>query len=507
MSRTERFVSGISLAYANQVLTALTGLLLTPFLLFRIGQHDFGLWLVATQIMFYLGLLDLGVVALLPRETALATGRVKSIGEASDLPLIIGQTVRIVILQMPLVALAAFVAWLLTPVEWQGLRNPIGVILLAFVLTFPLRIFGAVLQGLQDFRFLGKTNIVAYLASSGVTVGLVLGGFGLYALAIGWATLQLITAAAGWFRLHTRFPGVLPNNMPKSRRDMARVRLKQGFWVSANQIAQVLLSGTDILIIGKMFGPAAVVPFVCTGKLIAVLSNQPQMLIPLAVPALSQMRTGQSRERVSQVCIALGQAMLMLSGGVVCVVLAVNQGFIARWVGAGQFGGFWLTALILLSMLLRHCNQTVGVALFSFGYERRLCLTALVDGFVSVGAMTLFVWRYGLIGAPLGIIIGACLISLPANFSALARETEMSIWKMFKPLTPWFTRFAVIALCSGVAARMWTPNTLSLLAATATVTALIYLAVMFPLVLRDPLGIYIRPRLFPIGTRLFRALA
>jgi O-antigen/teichoic acid export membrane protein len=504
MSRTERFVSGISLAYASQVLTALVGLWLTPFLLFRIGQHDYGLWLVGTQIMFYLGLLDLGVVALLPRETAFATGRAKSIGEASDLPLIIGQTVRMVILQMPLVACAALIAWLLMPVAWQGLRNPIGVILLAFVLTFPLRIFGAVLQGLQDFSFLGKTNIVAYILSTSLTAGLVFAGFGLYALGIGWAVLQVLTASAGWYRLHTRFPSVLPKGLPKFRHDMARVRLKQGFWVSANQIAQVLLSGTDILIIGTLFGPAAVVPFVCTGKLITVLSNQPQMLIPLAVPALSQMRTGESRERVSQVCIALAQAMLMLSGAVVCVVLAVNQGFVGRWVGAGQYSGFGLTTLILLSMLLRHWNQTIGVALFSFGYERRLCVTALIDGSVSVGAMALLVSHCGLIGAPLGIIIGACLISLPANFSALARETQMSVWQMAKPLAPWFTRFVVLALCAGAAARMWTPNTLPLLAVTATITALVYAAAMFPLMLRDPLGIYVRPRLFPIGARFFR---
>ncbi len=504
MSRTERFVGGISLAYTNQALTALVGLLLTPFLLFRIGQHDYGLWLVGTQIMFYLGLLDLGVVALLPRETALATGRAKNIGEASDLPLIIGQTVRMVILQMPLVALAAIVAWLLTPVEWQGLRNPIGVILLAFVLTFPLRIFGAVLQGLQDFSFLGKTNIVAYLASTGLTVGLVLAGFGLYALAMGWATLQVLTASASWYRLHTHFPGVLPISLPKFRRDMARVRLKQGFWVSANQIAQVLLSGTDILIIGTLFGPAAVVPFVCTGKLITVLSNQPQMLIPLAVPALSQMRTGESRARVSQVCIALAQAMLMLSGAVVCVVLAVNHGFVGRWVGAVQYGGFGLTTLLLLSMLLRHWNQTIGVALFSFGYERRLCVTALIDGSISVGAMVMLVSHYGLIGAPLGIIIGACLISLPANFSALARETEMSVWQMFKPLAPWFMRFVLLALCAGAAGKIWAPNTLPLLAVTATITALVYAAVMFPLMLRNPLGTYVRPRLFPIRTRFVR---
>src|SRR5260370_6514879 len=358
MSRTERFVSGISLAYASQVLTTLVGLWLTPFLLFRIGQHDYGLWLVGTQIMFYLGLLDVGVVALLPRETAFATGRARSIEEASDLPLIVGQTARVVLWQTPLVALAAIIAWFLIPVEWEGLRNPIGMVLVAFVLTFPLRIFGALLHGLQDLAFLGRIGIISYVISTAVTVALILLGWGLFSLAIGWAVLQLISAITSWYRLRRHFPTVLPGALPRIVWPAMRGRLKKGFWVSANQIAQVLLSGTDILIIGKLFGPAAIVPLVCTGKLITVLSNQPQMLIPLAVPALSQMRTGESRARVSQVCIALAQAMLMLSGAVVCVVLAVNQGFVGRWVGAGQYSGFGLTTLILLSMLLRHWNQT-----------------------------------------------------------------------------------------------------------------------------------------------------
>jgi O-antigen/teichoic acid export membrane protein len=506
MSRTERFVSGISFGYASQVLTTLVGLWLTPFLLFRIGQHDYGLWLVGAQIMFYLGLLDLGVVALLPRETAFATGRAASIEAATDLPMIIGQTARMVIWQMPLVALGALIAWLVIPAEWAGLRQPIGLLLLAFVLLFPLRIFGAVLHGLQDFAFLGKTNIIAYLTSTALTVGLVFAGLGLYSLAFGWATLQLTLAIAGWYRLYKNFPGVLPRSLPRLRRDVARVRLKQGFWVSANQIAQVLLNGTDVLIIGTIFGPAAIVPFVCTGKLISVLSNQPQMLMSSAGPALSQMRVGESRERLSQVCIALGQAMLMLSGVVVCVTLAVNQGFVGRWVGAEQYGGITLTALILLSMLLRHWNLTVGYTLFSFGYERRLCLTALLDGLVSLSAMVLFIWLYGLKGAPLGIITGVSLVSLPANLLALAHESKLSLWKLINPLFPWFMRFVVLVVGAGALAKVWTPTTLPLLAATAAAVGLGYFAVMFPLALRTPLGLYVRPRLFPIRAKLFRAL-
>ena len=49
--------------------------------------------------------------------------------------------------------------------------------------------------------------------------------------------------------------------------------LGRSAWVSLAQIAQVFLNGTDVLIIGKLLGPAAVVPYSCTSKLVTVLAN------------------------------------------------------------------------------------------------------------------------------------------------------------------------------------------------------------------------------------------
>ena len=80
-------------------------------------------------------------------------------------------------------------------------------------------------------------------------------------------------------------------------------------------------------------------------------------------------------------------AVAALVLAMVCVVLAVNQGLVGRWVGADHYGGSLLTGLLLLSMLLRHWNLTVGYALFAFGFEKRLCITALLDGLVSIGAV------------------------------------------------------------------------------------------------------------------------
>ena len=505
MTRTNRFVGGVGFGYANLALVTLAGLWLIPFFLNRIGQHNYGLWLVGTQVIAYLMLLDFGLIVLLPRETAYATGRAGSVDDAAELPKLIGETARLVLWQIPVVALATIILWFLMPAEWDALRGPLGWMMLAFVAMFPLRIFQAVLQGLQDLRFVGGVQICSWLVGTAITVVLVVAGLGLYSMAFGWVAAQVISATFCWYRLRSHFPNVVPIHLPTLSWFTARGHLARGFWVSVAHVAQVMLNGTDILIIGKLFGAAAVVPFVCTGKLIAVLANQPQALMQAAGPALSEMKVGESRQRIFQVCTALNQAMLMVSGAIVCLVLTVNQGFVGWWVGEEQYGGFALSALLLLSMLLRHWNTTAVYAIFCFGHERRISLTTLLDGVVTVVGSVIFVWLFGPIGAPIGSILGVCLVSLPANLSALARESETSVAIFVRSLWPWFWRLVILVVGAGVVARAWAPNTFLALAVTAASTVLIYSALMLPVALQSHLGIYLRPWMTPILMKLFGA--
>src|SRR5580700_7760769 len=125
MSRTNRFLGGLVMTYGYQGLLMLTGFWIMPFYLGRIGQHDYGLWLVGTQLLAYLSLTDFGVVALLPLETAYATGRAGGVASnAIDLPQIIGQTARIVLYQLPIVIALAVAMWFLIPAAWRDLRGP-----------------------------------------------------------------------------------------------------------------------------------------------------------------------------------------------------------------------------------------------------------------------------------------------------------------------------------------------------------------------------------------------
>src|SRR5829696_9288754 len=102
MTRTQRFLGGFTIGYVHMAVATAVGLWLTPFLLMRLGANTYGLWLVGTQIIAYLLLMDLGIVALLPREAAYVTGRTGRL-DAPELRQLIEKALTLACVQTPVV--------------------------------------------------------------------------------------------------------------------------------------------------------------------------------------------------------------------------------------------------------------------------------------------------------------------------------------------------------------------------------------------------------------------
>jgi O-antigen/teichoic acid export membrane protein len=503
MSRTRRVLNGVGYGYLNTALVTVAGLWLTPLLLSRLGSHDLGLWFVAQQVLGYLLLLDLGVVALLPRETAYATGLAGGSAAGSAVPEVFGRTQRLAMYQTPFVAAGAALLYFGLPAAWSPLAAPLALVLAAFVLLFPARVWQGLLFGLQDFSFLGRAQLAAWAASTVLMLVLLFQGWRLYALALSWIALQVVLTGACWLRARTRFAAALPAALPPLTWTAVREHSRKGVWVSTSQIAQVFLNGTDLLILGRMLGPAAVVSYACTAKLVTVLANQPQLIMQTAAPALSELRTGESPERLARASGALTHATLLVSGGVACVVAAVNGAFVSWWVGPSQYGGFRLTLLLIAGMLLRHWNTTTVYALFSRGYEKRISITTLADGMTTVAAAAIGVHLLGAEGAALGPLAGTLLVGLPANVSALARDSGCTRRRLVLPLAPWAVRCGLVLAVAAAVALAWRPAGFAGVAAGAGVVGLAYAAIAGPVAFRAPLGQYLGAWRIPFLARWF----
>jgi hypothetical protein len=144
-------------------------------------------------------------------------------------------------------------------------------------------------------------------------------------------------------------------------------------------------------------------------------------------------------------------------------------------------------------MLLRQWNNTSIYTIFALGYERRISITTLADGVVTLAAGLALVHWLGPIGAPLGAILGVCLISLPGNLSALAGELQVSIFTVAASIWSWFWRFAIVAAFAGLVGLRWHAN-FPYIAATASVIGAIYAAIMLPMIMDSHLRNYLPPR-------------
>jgi O-antigen/teichoic acid export membrane protein len=492
MSRSRSFLGGALFAYIYQAALMLVGLWLTPFYIHTLGQRDYGIWLVGLQVLNFLLLCDFGIVVVTPRDVAHASG-LEAVGEGSgQLAQVVGQTLKVVLVQTSVVALAALILFYLKPAHDPVLRGPVGLVLAVFAISYPLRIFPAVLQGLQDLKFMGQLRLVLWFISTVLVVGMLFLGARFYALACGWCLQQMGHDLVAFFRLRRTRPDLLSSQVWRKAGPIRWRWFTRGFWVNVNQIASALTAGSDLLIVGRAVNAATVVVYSSTNKLVSVLQNQPQILASVALPGISHMKTSESRERILQATTALTQAMLLLAGAIACILLAVNQQFVTLWLGPSFFGGMPLTVVLLVTFLLRQADYTLAITLFAFGHEKLLSIRALTDGAVSVAIAFLLVRYWGLAGVAFGFLCGAALVSIPTDLLLLKKTLDLSLRELIGPYLPYTWRF-VLSGGVALAVRRWfgAPDILHLVAATFIVGS-VYLLLVIPYVWTTPLRGYIQ---------------
>jgi len=470
----------------------LVGLWLTPFLIHVLGRNDYGLWLVGMQVLTYLLLADFGIIGVASRDVARLHGQEISGAGSGPLRVWFGQNLKVVLSQTALICLGALGVFLFAPGIKGNLRGPIGIALVVFALSYPFRLFPAILTGLQDLKFVGQLRLVVWALGTGLTVLLLLTGARFYALVCGCAMQQFGHDLVALMRLRRIRPDLFRAEFWRTAGPPHWRWFTRGFWISVSQAAYSLVAGTDLVIIASAINPTAVVNYSCTGKLVTVLANQPMILASTALPGVAQMKTSEPRERILQSTTSLAQAMVLLVGALGCSVLAGNRLFINLWLGPQFFGGILLTVLFVINLMIRQIDTTLNLLLFAFGYERASAIRCLIDGMVSVPLAYCLSTRLGVTGVILGFIGGGILVSIPTDVYLVMREFDLSLWELGRQYVPYLWRVAVIGgLAVAIGGFFDKANIVNLIAAVGSVL-LIYLLIMLPCALKTPLGVYIR---------------
>jgi O-antigen/teichoic acid export membrane protein len=404
----------------------IVGIFLSPFILHRLGDAAFGIWVLIFSVTGYYGVFDLGIRSSIVRY-------VSKYSATKDLEEVTGliNTALFSYSCAGALCLAITIAgsfyldriFHITP----GLQNQARSVLLlvgaSVALAFPLGMFGGILEGLQKFYINNWTIVVSTLLRASLIVVYLNRGYGLF-------TVALITVGLPFLASLVR-AALAFHSMPL-KLSLAYVN-RNSFRLMANYssvtfmiiVAAQLRFKTDAVVIGTLLSSAAITYFYAGSRLVDYAGEVVSSLAQIFVPMSSQSDAAGNMDRLRKIFIAGNRACAFTIMPITAAFVILGKSIIQVWVGKKYVAQGYPVLLILIFpytlMLIQAASSRI---LFGMGRHGKLAVVTLIEGVANLALSILLVRPYGIIGDALGTAIplaGTFIFFMPFHLCSRLR--------------------------------------------------------------------------------------
>ena len=210
MRRFEKiqFINNVGSSWFALGVNVAVGVFLTPFILHRLGDVAYGIWVLIFSITGYYGLFDLGIRSSIVRYASkfAATDSKEELAKLINTSLFTYGGVGALSLLITIVLFVYVDNIFKVPAELHAAARWLLLMVGASVaFGFPLGVFGGFLDGLQRFDVNNWTSVGSNLLRAALIVAVLDNGRGLLAIALITVVLPLITSLVRGiiaFRIH-----------------------------------------------------------------------------------------------------------------------------------------------------------------------------------------------------------------------------------------------------------------------------------------------------------------
>lgn len=496
MSRTRKAGFIAVFSYLQTGLALVSGIVLLPFILRRIGVESYGLWLACGDLLAYSAMADLGVLGVLPWLIAEKDGR----GDRQAIRDLLCNGLAAAFVISVLYITVAMILWYfasrivnITDAHKAILKGPLLFVVISTAIAFPLRAFFTALLGLQDVIFTGILRVGQWALNIVIIVTLLVKGYGLYALAAAAVVPTLLLSLLGLIRLWFLTPDLLTGwRLPSFSQIYYLIHEGFGGWIAG--FGWRMVAASNSIIIVSIGSPEMVVIYACTAKLGDTLMQLSWQLSDSGLVGLAQLFGEGNLKRVQEVFMAMLRILLIVVGGVAVVMLALNRNFVSLWVGSEKFADVVTNVFLAASVLSLSLTHGVIVPISVLGQRIQVGVITLLQGILNLALAVSLGRVFGLKGIALASVCSSLFLTLPLGVVVLKRVMQLSFSDLAtNTIIPWAWRIIGLLVLS-VAVGIWMPQkSIVLLLGVAPVLGLIYLWHMRPLYAGLPLPLSVKP--------------
>jgi len=413
MSLSGQAVKNVTATWLGLLVHAVVGFLLSPFILHKLGDDAFSLWILIFAVSGYFGLLDLGIRSSIVKYTAkfLTTNDTDQLSRYLSTSLAFYCVIAVVILLAT--ATGFFYLHMLFRVPASALPSARILFLFAgagVALTFPLSVFAGALEGAQKFSWLQLSQIGIVLLRALLIVAALLRGGGLLAIGIITVAMNLLS--------YLMFTGMALRTLPihlSPRLVDAKIFRKMaayGVFAFAILAAEKLRFQSDPMVIGAILSSSAITSFAIAARLVDYASYAVRSMSQIFTPMSSQFHAAGDLRRLQRTFVAGNRASALIIFPICIAFVILGKSIIEAWVGPKYVSSYSILALLIIPRTLYLAQSTSIRILLGMGCHRLLASVLLLEGGLNLVLSLLLTRHFGIAGAAWGTAIPLTCTSL-----------------------------------------------------------------------------------------------
>lgn len=412
--------AGVVLNYVVIFLNTVVGLLYTPYMLRMMGQSEYGLYSLVASVIAYLTVLDLGFGNAIVRYTAKFRAEKKTeeqyemFGMFFLLYLVIGIIAFGIGLGLYFNVDTLF-GNTMTAVELGRARIMMLLLVANLAFTFPMSIWGSIIQAYEDFVFQKSLNIIRIILNTVVMICLLHFGYKAVAMVVVQTTFNILTLAVNFIYCRRKLNIHIYFRFKHFHWGFLKEVAIYSFWIFLNAIMDRVYWSTGQFVLGAMVGTAAVAVFAIAIQLEGMYMQFSTAISSVFLPKVTAMvATNRSRKEISDLFIRTGRIQYIVLAYILSGFIIFGRQFIELWAGAGYSDAYIISLLFFIPLTVP-LIQNLGITILQARNEMKFrSVLYIIIALVSLAMQIVLTRFFGGIGCAMGVsgalVVGQILI-------------------------------------------------------------------------------------------------
>ncbi len=453
-----------------------------PFILGKLGDDWYGIWVLVGSIGGYYYLMDLGLSSAVSRYVAhhLAREEHEAANTVINTSLVVYSVMAVTVLAAAAVIALSAGLFVEDPGKLRIVQTLLLISGLALTLGFPVKAFVGIVQANVRYDLLTASQLTTLVISTTAIYLFLAHGFGILALAwIAFATSLLSDILYFLIARHLYRP--LQVRLSFFRRGKVRELFGYSVWSFLIQIADQLRHRIDALVIAALLSPVYVTHYFIGARLVEYFSDLLYRATNMVVPVFTSYQARQDLEQIRSKLLLFNRINVVLGmfGGGMIIVL--GDTFIRLWMGDSYADAYPVLVVLVVALTFNFITNPAVNVLYAVARHRYLALASLAEGLANLGLSLLLIPRLGILGCAVGTAVPLLINRLLIIPPYVCRQIGLGIGRFYGDLLPTaaFTACYILVADRTLAAVQLTPSYLGLVLGFAASCPLYLLTVLF----------------------------